>query len=519
MNELIQKIQVGLCRFIGEILLEAGLVTAQDISAAISEQKQTGEYLGQILVRQGLITQEQLVEILELQLATRLQNCQETKKFLGEILLENQSITRWQLARTLELQGLSRKKIGQLLIELGFTSRGTVEQALSHQAVGASPRACSQGRKSLGELLLQVHRITPEDLQLALQEQTQTQDYLGHILVRKGFLTEDELEDLLATQMVMTEAEEQHCAEIVESLNPPSVNTSSPFQPIRKKLGEILIATRQLSPAQLDQAVTLQKQTPKRLGDLLVDLGLVPVKEIQRALRLQKRLLTLLMGTALGVTVLASCSRPIVPGQIPAMADMSIASQFGAASTYQSGAFKTLEVGSGQSLRVFQNGSKILERVPFFKQGNDNTCGQAVMTSLLNYWGDDIAYQEVVDEANPRNLPTTDMAILTYLRSKGLKAQAYRRATIDNLISQINKGRPTPVLLDFGGISQEHYVIVVGYNLKKNTLVIHDSLNLEGPYMEMDIRVFERMWQNRSLRNIHVFGGDNYYRIMFDVYR
>jgi hypothetical protein len=127
---------------------------------------------------------------------------------------------------------------------------------------------------------------------------------------------------------VMTEAEEQHCAEIVESLNPPSVNTSSPFQPIRKKLGEILIATRQLSPAQLDQAVTLQKQTPKRLGDLLVDLGLVPVKEIQRALRLQKRLLTLLMGTALGVTVLASCSRPIVPGQIPAMADMSIASQW-----------------------------------------------------------------------------------------------------------------------------------------------------------------------------------------------
>lgn len=516
MNELIQKIQVGLCRFIGEILLEAGLVSAHDVEAAISEQKQTGEYLGQILVRQGVISQAQLVEILELQLASRLQNCQETKQFLGEILLENQSITRWQLARTLELQGLSRKKIGQLLIELGFTSRGTVEQALSHQAVGAMPRSCSQKRKSLGELLLQAHRITPEALQLALQEQAQTQDYLGHILVRQGYLTEDELEDLLATQLVMTEAEEQLSP---AQPRPQTSCASSLLQPIRKKLGEILIATRQLSPAQLDQAVTLQKHTPKRLGDLLVELGLVPVKEIQRALRLQKRLLTLLMGTALGVMVLASCSRPIVPGQIPAMADMSIASQFGAASTYQSGAFKTLEVGSGQSLRVFQNGSKILERVPFFKQGNDNTCGQAVMTSLLNYWGDDISYQSVVDEANPRNLPTTDMAIITYLRSKGLKAQAYRRATIDNLISQINKGRPTPVLLDFGGISQEHYVIVVGYNLKKNTLVIHDSLNLEGPYMEMDIRVFERMWQNRSLRNIHVFGGDNYYRIMFDVYR
>jgi predicted double-glycine peptidase len=517
-NELIQKIQVGLCRFIGEILLEAGLVSACDIDAAISEQKRTGEYLGQILVRQGLINQEQLVEILELQLATRLQNCQETKQSLGEILLENQSITRWQLARTLELQGLSRKKIGQLLIELGFTSRGTVEQALSHQAVGAVPRTCSQKRKSLGELLLQVHRITPEALQVALQEQAQTQDYLGHILVRQGFLTEDELEDLLATQMVMTAAEEQMHSPFPEQGSQTSKKASL-FQPIRRKLGEILIATRQLSPAQLAQAVTLQKHTPKRLGDLLVELGLVPMKEIQRALRLQKRLLTLLMGTALGVAVLASCSRPIVPGQIPAMADMSIASQFGAASTYQSGAFKTLEVGSGQSLRVFQNGSKILERVPFFKQGNDNTCGQAVMTSLLNYWGDETSYQAVVDEANPRNLPTTDMAMITYLRSKGLKAQAYRRATIDNLISQINKGRPTPVLLDFGGISQEHYVIVVGYNLKKNTLVIHDSLNLEGPYMEMDIRVFERMWQNRSLRNIHVFGGDNYYRIMFDVYR
>ena len=172
---------------------------------------------------------------------------------------------------------------------------------------------------------------------------------------------------------------------------------------------------------------------------------------------------------------------------------------------------------SGANIQVYQNGSRVIDGVPFFRQGNDNTCGQAVITTLVNFWGIDMDYQAVVNEANPNNLPTTDAAMTNYLRSKGLKAQPFRRASLENLIHQINQGRPTPVLLDFGGLSQEHYVIVVGYNPDKNTMIVHDSL--EGPYIEMPSARFVQMWENQSLQSVHIFGGENYRRIMFDVFR
>lgn len=508
MSALIEKIRSGVCRFVGEILLEAGLVTEEVLQQTIEIQKETHELLGQILVRQGVLTQEKLVDILELQLNNRYEKAQRLRKHLGEILLEYQAISRWQLAQALYEQGMRPLRIGELLVELGYTTRGKVEQALSDQAIGAiSVKA--PPRIHLGELLLQSHRITPAQLHQALEEQRQTHDYLGNILVRQQVLTEAELEDLLATQLWL-------------HYRTGGAGTLTPTDPapVHKKIGEILVDTHQLTQEQLERAIAEQQRSRlRRLGDILVEKGLLPLKELARALRLQKRLATLAMASALGVSLLAACTTPQVPLQpmpygalAPNMVTQSVAS-----SQVLSGPFKTLHLEEGQRIKIYQNGSKVLENVPFFRQGNDNTCGQAVLASLLNYWGIPISYQEVVNQANPNNLPTTDDAITNYLRKKGLKAQDFRHGTLEHLIAQINKGRPTPVLLDFGGLSQEHYVIVVGYNQKKGTLILHDSL--EGPYVEMDMRIFEKMWENKSLRLIHIFGGDNYRRLYFDIFR
>jgi hypothetical protein len=35
----------------------------------------------------------------------------------------------------------------------------------------------------------------------------------------------------------------------------------------------------------------------------------------------------------------------------------------------------------------------------------------------------------------------------------------------------------------------------------------------------MEMTVFQKMWDNRSIRQIHIFGGDNYKRLFFDVFR
>jgi type IV pilus assembly protein PilB len=51
-------------RLLGERLIESGLVTADQLSLALREQKRTGERIGEILINLGFVTQEQISSVL-----------------------------------------------------------------------------------------------------------------------------------------------------------------------------------------------------------------------------------------------------------------------------------------------------------------------------------------------------------------------------------------------------------------------------------------------------------------------
>jgi type II secretory ATPase GspE/PulE/Tfp pilus assembly ATPase PilB-like protein len=53
---------------IGELLLQKGLISAQQLETAVKESQRTGEIIGKVLVRMGFITQAQLTEVLAQQL-------------------------------------------------------------------------------------------------------------------------------------------------------------------------------------------------------------------------------------------------------------------------------------------------------------------------------------------------------------------------------------------------------------------------------------------------------------------
>ncbi len=53
---------------IGDLLFDAGLLTAEQLEAALEMQKRTRERLGDILIDRGFITESQLIEVLEFQL-------------------------------------------------------------------------------------------------------------------------------------------------------------------------------------------------------------------------------------------------------------------------------------------------------------------------------------------------------------------------------------------------------------------------------------------------------------------
>lgn len=53
---------------LGELLLESGIITEQQLKTALEEQQRTKKKLGDVLLAQGVLTEHQLIEVLEFQL-------------------------------------------------------------------------------------------------------------------------------------------------------------------------------------------------------------------------------------------------------------------------------------------------------------------------------------------------------------------------------------------------------------------------------------------------------------------
>ncbi|MBT9543873.1 MAG: C39 family peptidase [Candidatus Sericytochromatia bacterium] len=406
---------------------------------------------------------------------------------IGDQLRQANWVSRFQIKQALTEQKRAPEKLGRILKKLGFLPESTNSLSSASKQVKSAP---------LGERLLRSGWITQDELNSALQEQYETEEELGSLLVRKGCLAPHQLEQAL-TELLL-ERTQRH----------------------RQKLGCILLQTQQISHWQLDKALS-QQQRKEPLGQILLRLNWLCPQKLAQALRLQKKLLRSAAAAFLGSSLLLACQPPTVPLQFADAGNLNAPPVYQVQSQANlNGAFKTLSVKEAADhdvkIRIYQNGSKVIENVPFFRQGRDNTCGQAVVAMVTNFWGMKTTYQNLVDKENPLNLATSAGMLSSSFRAKGLAAQDFRRGDLTNILDEINKGRPTPVLLDFGNIQSAHYVVVVGYNMKKGTFIMHDSL--EGPYVEMDQMAFLKMWENKSVRNILPVGADNYQRLMFRVF-
>jgi len=106
-----------------------------------------------------------------------------TKK-LGEILLEKEIISKSQLELALKRQSREKEKyLGQILMEIGVPQE-KINQILLY----------SDKRKPLGQILLDLKVITPEELEKVLEKQRNLKEKgihkpLGMILVQTGYTT------------------------------------------------------------------------------------------------------------------------------------------------------------------------------------------------------------------------------------------------------------------------------------------------------------------------------------------
>lgn len=116
-----------------------------------------------------------------------------SKLRVGELLIQEGAITPEQLekALTVKKEGKAYKPLGEVCVDLKFLSRARLHQILNRY----------QKRISVGDLLIKLKLITPQQLDEGLDHQRKIGGKLGEILVSKGFITEDALVDALSIQM------------------------------------------------------------------------------------------------------------------------------------------------------------------------------------------------------------------------------------------------------------------------------------------------------------------------------
>ena len=125
---------------LGEVMINLGLVTPDQVDAALRRQNETGKRFGETLVElgipiedveQGLRVQKALTQVSSTSDAEDTVPIQSI--LLGEILIGMRKIDRSQLERGLDLQRDTGMRIGAALVTLGIITWADVDEALQEQ--------------------------------------------------------------------------------------------------------------------------------------------------------------------------------------------------------------------------------------------------------------------------------------------------------------------------------------------------------------------------------------------------
>ncbi len=179
--------------------------------------------IGEIFLERGLVTEEQLQAALEMQ--------KETKEHLGELLVAHFGVSRIDLASVLAEQWAELERTNAAAggpptppltaVQSEPTAAGEEPEPqpqLDETEPGDEPHG---ERRPLGEIFVEQGLVTDEEIDRALQTQRESGDKLGEILVAQGSITRLQLASALAEQWTA-----------LRKIRPPSASALEPAKPI-----------------------------------------------------------------------------------------------------------------------------------------------------------------------------------------------------------------------------------------------------------------------------------------------
>lgn len=197
---------------------------------------------------------------------------------LGDLMLEKQIIEPETLAKSLKEAKERGEKIGEFLLKEGIVSEEELTQVLGE--------ALKIGHIELDDYLVRVENITPNMLEIFKKYHTVPVVITEKLVILavgaplspevraeiKKELQVDELSTVLANPSLIKEALERFNEQYFSSL---------------PRLGEKLLSLGLIQEEQLIEALRAQKFYPKPLGQILLEMGVIGKKDLEKVLKLR----------------------------------------------------------------------------------------------------------------------------------------------------------------------------------------------------------------------------------------
>ena len=248
---------------VGEILIALGKMNRTQLEIALNIRRQGRRRLGEILMGMGACSKSDIEECYRLQKAIRERHAS-GMGLLGELLVKQGAISEDDLEHALREQKVGRQSLERILLSMGACSHQDIEDFIRvNQWHGVQAEIDGF---ALGHWLVKVGTITEQQLQEALRIQARGRQFLGELVVTLGLCTEEQVDRALSTQETL-----------------PLHATSE-----EAKLGMLLIRQGKIDFSHLDDALSLQEQARRPLGQILVETGACPLADVEAAVELQQ---------------------------------------------------------------------------------------------------------------------------------------------------------------------------------------------------------------------------------------
>jgi hypothetical protein len=267
---------------LGTILTELSLLSPDELEFALKMTRSTGMPLGSVLLVTGALTKEELRAMIQAQSMLKDQLVDETDLLSAMPLLKEQ--------QSLGLEGALRRikwhrdtnvptnKLGELLVSAKLLSQLDLAKGLAHNRSSLQP---------LGRTLVLIGALSPRALQHALVIQER---------IRKGELSREQGVTFLRDVCARNETKDSH--------NKATKHNSAPAAADMTRLGDLLVEAGLVKEDEFSQAMDVSAYKSQLIGEILIECKLLSRARLQAALELQRLVGMGLVGRAQAIATL-----------------------------------------------------------------------------------------------------------------------------------------------------------------------------------------------------------------------